>query len=403
MNNLTLKDEDLCRGINYEEDNIYQLPPRGGQPGPDRFYPFTLKEENDNSTNKEVGNNYIMQTPPSPGETGNIGLKTKNNDKGKEPTKNPNKRTYVNLSGHVGELRNLKIMKKPVIKPQKILKRKADATITSLIYPPKKQKCCEDECIVKSNDQSSTITPTTPAFTVPPDAVPLDEQADPNHPHNVFTTSPPNKRLIDTGKNVEEVTDAISSENFNTTELDISCLQESKMIIDGTTDKITYIDKDGKSLRMSDGGDQTEIIRVVWKSIGKPECERQHGEGIMEKGNSENITINMNSGVITDHKADFSNLVKLKRTGQTQETTTSELRIHSNTIRTNIEDKNIQPNRRCKRKTVQGNKIQPDRKVLKNKTTTQNTRKEKNKFEDDNTKLGLALKTWLENTKENKN
>merc|ERR1711954_437842 len=105
-----------------------------------------------------------------------------------------------------------------------------------------------------------------------------DEQADPNHPHNVFTISPPNKRLIDTGKNVEEVTDAISSENLNTTELDISCLQESKMIIDGTTDNITYIDKDGKSLRMSDGGDQTEIIRVVWKSIGKPESERQHGE-----------------------------------------------------------------------------------------------------------------------------
>ena len=60
-----------------------------------------------------------------------------------------------------------------------------------------------------------------------------------------------------------------------------------------------------------------------------------------------------------------------------------------------------------KPKTVQnaeqGNKIQPDQKVLKNKTTTQKPRKEKNKFDEDNTKLGLALKTWLENPNKNNN
>ena len=158
---------------------------------------------------------------------------------------------------------------------------------------------------------------------------------------------------------------------------------------------------------MSEGRDQTDIKRVVRMSIGKPESKRKHGEGILEKGNSENITIKTNSGVIADHMADLSNLVKLKRTGQTTKVTSSELRIYSNTVRNNIEDKNIHPDRRCNEKTVQNagqvKKIQPDQKVLKNKTTTQKPRKEKNKFDEDNTKLGLALKTWLENTNKNNN
>ena len=218
--------------------------------------------------------------------------------------------------------------------------------------------------------------------------------------------SPPNKRLIDTGNDVEEVTNAIFTEHLNTTELDVPCLQGEKMHIDGITENVTYIDKDGKSLRMANGRDQAEIKRVVWKSIGKPETKGKHGDGILENGNSENITINTNSGVVTDHTTDIANLAKLKRTGHIHETTTSELRIHSNNVRTNIEDKNVQSDRRCKRKTVQNagrdKKIQPDQKVLKNKTTTQKPRKERNKFEDDNTKLGLAMKIWLENTSSSK-
>ena len=66
-----------------------------------------------------------------------------------------------------------------------------------------------------------------------------------------------------------------------------------------------------------------------------------------------------------------------------------------------IEDKKVQSDRQCKKNTVQDagqdKKIQPDQKVRKNKTTTQKPRKERNKFEDDNTKLGLAMKTWLKN------
>ena len=151
---------------------------------------------------------------------------------------------------------------------------------------------------------------------------------------------------------------------------------------------------------MPNGRDQTEIKRVVRKSIRKPETKGKHGDGILENGNSENITINTNSGVITDHTRNIANLAKLKCTGHTQEVMTPELRIHSNNVKFNIEAKNVQPYR--KKNTVQDagqddKKIQPDQSVRKNKTTTRKPRKEKNKFEDDNTKLGLSMKTWLNN------
>ena len=256
------------------------------------------------------------------------------------------------------------------------------------------------ECIIKSNDPSLTITPTAPALPIPHDAVPLDEQADTNHPHNIFTIPPPSKRLIDAGNDVEEVNNAILTEHLNTRELDVPCLQGvEKIHIDDITENVTYIDKDGKSLRMPNGRDQTEIKRVVRKSIRKPETEGKHSDGILENGKSENITINTNSGVITDHTRNIANLAKQKCTGHTQEVTTPELRIHSNNVKINIEDKNVQPDR--KKNTVQDagqdRKIQPDQSVRKNKTTTRKPRKEKNKFEDDNAKLGLYMKTWLNN------
>ena len=136
---MILKNEDLCRGVNYEEDNIYQQPPGIGQAGPDRPYCLTLKKENDNSSDKEVVNSYIMQGPPSLGETVNISLKTKKNNKDKEPTKNANMKTYTDLPGHGGELRNLKNIENPIIKTLKTLKRTADETPVSL-SPTKKCK-----------------------------------------------------------------------------------------------------------------------------------------------------------------------------------------------------------------------------------------------------------------------
>ena len=152
---------------------------------------------------------------------------------------------------------------------------------------------------------------------------------------------------------------------------------------------------------MTDGRDQVEIKRVVRKSIGEPESKGKHGGRRLENERSENITMNMNPEIITDHTTDIENLAKLKCTGHFHKTTTSELRINSNNVNSNIEDKNVQSDRHRKRDTVQAKKIQPDQKVLKNKTTTQKPRKEK-KFEDDNTKLGLAMKTWLENTRNSK-
>ena len=278
---MILKNEDLCRGVNHEEDNIYQQPPGVGQAGPDRQYPFALKEENENSSNKEVVNNYIMLNPPSLGETVNIGLKTKKNDKDKEPTKNPNKKTYADLPGHEGELRNLKNIEKPIIKTLKILKRKADETPVSL-SPTKKCKLRTKEHIGKINDQISFIAPTP---------------------------------------SIHQDTDLL------------------------------YIQAD----------------------------------------DDESFTNNMNSETLTNHAS-------MKHGGHLSRIKTPNQRIYSNIVK-----KPVHPDPRGNSSTVQKKKIQSGQKVSMNKTTIQKPENDKQKEDDKyKSKLRLAMKTWLEQTRSSK-
>ena len=374
-----------------------------------------LNKENDISNDKGEDNNYIIECPPTARDYGIKNLKNVKCDKNVESPTNTNTKTYmVSTSSHAcgEETINLKIDQPIIIRSvKKTLKRKADETPASL-YPTKKHKIRVKEYITKINDQSLFITPTTPALSIPPDAISFDEQADTNQPHNIFAIPPPIKRLVDTGNDVEEVTNAIFTEHLETVELDVPCLQEEK-VNRGTTEKViniqnnTYIDEDGKCLGMTDGRDQVEIKRVVRKSIREPETKGKHDGGSLESEGSENVTINTNSEAVTDradHTTDIADLAKLKRTGHFNKITTSELRINSNNI--NIEERPVQSDRRCKKNTVQETKFQPDQKVPKNKmpknkTTIQKPRKEK-QFEDDNAKLGLAMKTWLEKTRSSK-
>ena len=83
-------------------------------------------------------------------------------------------------------------------------------------------------------------------------------------------------------------------------------------------------------------------------------------------------------------------VTRMKRTGHFSRITTSKQRTYSN-----IEEKPVHSDPRGKNNTVQETKFQPDRKVPKNKTTIRKPGKEK-QIEDDNAKLGLAMKTWLE-------
>ena len=124
---------------------------------------------------------------------------------------------------------------------KKTLKRKADETPVSLI-PTKKCKNRTKEYIDKINDQISFITPTTPALSIPPDAISLDEQADTNQPHNIFAIPPPIKRLIDTRNDVEEGTNAILTEHLDTIKFDIPSLQGEK-VIRGTTENVIHLYK----------------------------------------------------------------------------------------------------------------------------------------------------------------
>ena len=366
---------------------------------------MTLKKENDNSNCKGEDNNYSVPGDPSARDC-NISLKIENRDKNEESTNNTNMKTYTKLpSSHGGEVTDLKKIDQPIIikSLRKTLKRKADETPASL-NPTKKHKNRVKDYINKINDQSLFITPTTPALSIPPDAAFLDEQADTNHPNNILATPPTIKRLIDTGNDVEEVTNStIFTEHLEPVELDVPRLQEEK-VNRGLTQEViniqnnTYIDEDGKCLRMTDARDQVEIKRVVWQSIREPETGGKHDGESLESEGSENVTTNTNSEAVTDHAdhtTEMAKLAQLKRTGHFNRITTSKLRINSN-----IEEKPVQSDRRCKNNTVQETKFQPDRKVPKNKmpknkTTIQNPRKEK-QIEDDNAKLGLAMKTWLE-------
>ena len=173
---------------------------------------------------------------------------------------------------------------------------------------------------------------------------------------------------------------------------------------------------------MTDGRDQVEIKRVVRQSIREPDARGKHDVESLESEGSENVTDNTNSKAVTDHADHTTELAELaqlkvmhetpnaltssvkpktsvtcmKRTGHFSRITTSKQRNNRN-----IEEKPVHSDPRCKNETVQETKFQPDRKVPKNKTTIRKPGKEK-QIEDDNTKLRLAMKTWLEQTRSSK-
>lgn len=97
-------------------------------------------------------------------------------------------------------------------------KRKADET-PALIKKHKGSKI--DKCISETIQNSSSITPTTPALPIPEYIHVLKEQPDTDHPRNILPLPPVLKRLVNTENYVEDL---------NPVKLDIPHLQEEKVI-----------------------------------------------------------------------------------------------------------------------------------------------------------------------------
>ena len=140
----------------------------------------------------------------------------------------------------------------------------------------------------------------------------------------------------------------------------------------------------------------------------------------MESKGSEKVTDNKNSESVTDHAdhtkehAELTQLkvmhktqdaidsniqaASMKRTGHLSRITTPNQRTYSNIVK-----KPVHPDPRGNSSTVQKKKIQPHQKVPRNKTTIQKPGKEKQREDDKyNSKLRLAMKTWLEQTRSSK-